>query len=1354
MSMKLHKISFIFIFAVLLFTVPFLALVQHVYTAKNTYITNLEIERNGLRYHRQLLELLIDIQEYRSNILSALENQSEVFDLLTLREKDIQHVINEITILDTQLNETLEIGKRWERLKSRWARLTTLDDKMNLGVLALLDIIIDDVHRLIVHVADESDTVANFKGEMNHFNGLVNYYLPRMITSISSLKYHLEKHYAENPIQDFGETKANIFHLVKSIEEDSKKLSSVIKAFREAPQKNFLLMFSYNKAESYKGKVISIADGLLKDEDMLSDTAAVIKHAADTVWAYLDMYDKSSLYLSSNINKQINSTKNEQFVIITIAALVIFAIIVETYFLCAYFSRRNMMDKHLRKSRQSLTEEVKKYKDASSFDLERIKSISEMVLRYQQFSNLNTIIDFTLKEVCRVSGFSVAYVSVLDSKERLIRSKGIWYTNNIEQYAEFIKEIELEELPLGDGLAGLAHDKRTMIYLEDVQKIMSISQYQTPNISFDVSFVIPVLRNREVELIFTFLGEKNSEWVEMTESYKHTLFFAINQIASCIDRFMLHGALSVAKENAEIAMKMKGEFLANMSHEIRTPMNGILGMSELLLETKLSHKQRNYARTVINSADSLLRIINDVLDFSKIEQGKMELENKPFDLLTVINDLADLFSVSAKEKNLEIIVEYMPNTKQYFIGDAFRIRQIISNLVENSVKFTDKGYVLIKVSDDINDNESQKFSRHPVKIAVQDTGIGIPRKVQENIFDKFLQGDASASRQFGGSGIGLSISQNLSHMMEGNISLESENGVGSTFTLSLPLELDQKITTKNYNFESLKGLRILVLQHLEITANVVSRYLQYTDAEVVMQHSSASALALLKESANNNNPFDIIITDYLMPDINSEEFARKIRADSILDKMVIVMMTPIETSSIARILKDAGVNAYIPKPIKGVEFIRLIEKTWDIFSEDPTHVYDIVNIDTLEARGLGANLSLEVRFKQPRILIAEDNFVDQGVVEEILTGAGCNVQLVKNGKEAIDCIKEYEYDLILMDCEMPVMDGFTASKILSEWKRDKLIQDITIIALTDNTEKHYKERFLASGIKDYVTKPIRKGKLFGVIAKWIPDFIIEEQYVNYSFAGKEALLVEDNRINKAMAEEMLIDIGFKVDSVENGALALQKIKQHKFDVILMDCQMPVMDGYEATKLIREYQDAECQKYTPIIALTANAMKGDREKCLAAGMDDYISKPVKKNKLQQGIANWVEGHQKDDIVKKDHDIIDADIYYTYKILVKDGFSDFLTVFIRNAARMVKELPKLYKSDQLEEVAALSYSLKSFSCVIGLRQLTECAKILEEEARAQISSGGKLSNISEYHIEELIRNLEDAITFLKEKENIKF
>lgn len=454
-----------------------------------------------------------------------------------------------------------------------------------------------------------------------------------------------------------------------------------------------------------------------------------------------------------------------------------------------------------------------------------------------------------------------------------------------------------------------------------------------------------------------------------------------------------------AKEKADVANRLKGEFLANMSHEIRTPMNGIIGMTELLLESSLTHKQQNHARTVINSADSLLEIINDILDFSKVEAGKLELELIPFDLMTLVEDTADLLAVKAREKAVELIVHYVPGTPHSLIGDPGRIRQIINNLAGNAIKFTEKGYVMIKVEEDTRP-VARGLTKKRLKISITDTGIGIPEEAQALIFEKFSQADNSTTRKFGGTGLGLAISQQLTELMGGEIGMISTPGQGSTFHLTMLLENDLEDHNIVPSIENFGGQRVLVVDDIVVNGELLEENLHAMGMECVYCSNASDALMLLREAVSCNRPFQIAILDYLMPEMSGETLAREIRSDEAINDIALIMLTSAGEANYSRRFREAGFNAYIGKPLRANDFKAILSLCWNRYNAGIRD--EMVTSDSLSSRSAQKRKNSALKFNNPTILLAEDNRINQSLAIEILEQAGCRVEVVINGKQAID----------------------------------------------------------------------------------------------------------------------------------------------------------------------------------------------------------------------------------------------------------------------------------------------------------------------------------------------------------------
>jgi len=578
-------------------------------------------------------------------------------------------------------------------------------------------------------------------------------------------------------------------------------------------------------------------------------------------------------------------------------------------------------------------------------------------------------------------------------------------------------------------------------------------------VSNPISKLSSTMRDIAIHKSFDFRIEekRNDEIGSLTDSFNNLL----NQIQNT------NQALVLAKEQAERSAKIKEEFLANMSHEIRTPMNGIIGMAELLETTILNEEQKNYLSHINVSAENLLVIINDILDYSKIEAGKMDIESISFDFNQVLNNVYESLKIRAQEKRLDLIFDISPLIPRFVAGDKVRLSQILINLIGNAIKFTHSGHIKVNAF-----LEHETLKTHKIRFEVIDTGIGIPKDKIDTIFQSFSQAKASTTREFGGTGLGLSISKQLVELQGGYINVESTEGQGSKFSFNI----------------------------------------------------------LFKKSEQQNRP-------------------------------------------------------------------------------------QKVNIQN-ENKGFDNNDHIN-------ILVAEDNRINQILIKKILSNFRFNATLVENGALALEALSQNQFDILLLDIHMPVMDGYRTAESIRNG--GQFYKDIPIIALTAAAIKGEKEKCFAHGMNEYVTKPFKTEVLISTIRALLPEkYSIEERTTSskqkQETSALKILVVEDNKVNQILVKSMLTKEGFEISIAENGKQAVDILCNERFDLVFMDLHMPVMDGLQATKLIRSHSNC-LEKDIPIIALTGANTNNEQQECLNAGMTDFMTKPFRQKEILEIISKY-------------------------------------------------------------------------------------------------------------------------------------
>jgi signal transduction histidine kinase/DNA-binding response OmpR family regulator len=553
--------------------------------------------------------------------------------------------------------------------------------------------------------------------------------------------------------------------------------------------------------------------------------------------------------------------------------------------------------------------------------------------------------------------------------------------------------------------------------------------------------------------------------------------------------------LTEALADAKSAERAKSEFLANMSHEIRTPMNGVLGMAELLAHTELNSRQKTFAEVIVKSGNALLTIINDILDFSKIEAGHIELDPAPFALREAVEDVATLISTRAQEKDLELIVRIAPDLPEHVVGDVGRIRQILTNLVGNGVKFTEQGHVLIEAKPEMD----------TIRFDITDTGIGIPEDKVALVFDKFSQVDASSTRRHEGTGLGLAITTRLVELMGGRIEARSELGVGSTFSFSIPLIPHGDIGSPTTASSDLRGKRVLIVDDNGVNRNILGELLGSWEIETCAVESGALALEFLRRATAAGLAIDAVILDYQMPGMHGGEVLAAIRQDPAIARTNVILLTSIDHALTLSELKRGGADAVLIKPARSV-----------------------VLRDTLLSTMRGRTEAIDPQ------------------------------------KEATAAVPKRNRFAPARPAKPTAPVGAAASNVMAGQPKQK--------------------------------RP--------------------------AAAALDILVAEDNEVNQMVFRQILEGLGFAFVIVGDGKRAVASFMARKPSIILMDVSMPEMNGLEATKAIRAYEKEHQASRTPIIGVTAHALKGDRERCIDAGMDDYMTKPISPDKLASKVQDWI------------------------------------------------------------------------------------------------------------------------------------
>jgi two-component system, sensor histidine kinase and response regulator len=638
----------------------------------------------------------------------------------------------------------------------------------------------------------------------------------------------------------------------------------------------------------------------------------------------------------------------------------------------------------------------------------------------------------------------------------------------------------------------------------------------------------PLLQLTRTAQIISLQKDYSLRAAKMSDDEIGLLVIAFNEMLETIDaqnkekeQYKLHLEdlirertleLEKAKEAAEGADRIKSAFLASMSHELRTPMNAIIGMTHLASQTELTLKQRDYLKKLDTSARSLLRIINDILDFSKIEAGKLDMEAVKFHMDDVLENLSNLVPIKAQEKGLEVFFKTAPDVPLRLIGDPLRLGQILLNLTSNAVKFTEKGEIVVSI-ELVEKSEEQAMLRFSVK----DTGIGMTKEQVESLFQPFIQADASITRKYGGTGLGLAISKRLVEMMGGEIAVETEPGKGSvfSFTARLGLHAGEK-EERTQRVGDLKGMRVLVVDDSITAQEILKGALETMSFDVSTAGSGQEALVDLEREADNGRPFELVLMDWRMPGMDGIETSKHIKHNRKMSKTpTIIMVTAYGREEIMKNAEEAGLDGFLIKPVNASVLLDTIMEVFGRKKEKQPQTKEKLWSDNAELKKiLGA-----------KILLVEDNEINQQVAQMMLESVGLIVTIAGNGMEAIKAVHETPYDAVLMDIQMPGMNGYEATE---EIRKHPRFMELPIIAMTAHAMSDDREKSLKSGMDDHLNKPIDPDQLFSTLTKWIkPGYRAVPAKVAERHEGKNDI-VEDILFNDLLGID--VNVGLKTAS--------------------------------------------------------------------------------------------------------------------------------------------------------------------------------------------------------------------------------